>query len=662
MENKTARFELTLLLEESEQGMKGSLEYNGELFERASIEQMMESYRMLLAALVDNPEQRLQDLPLLASPLAFPPEDEIPANALYELFASQVERSPDATALVYEGKSYTYRELSCKIERVAQHLLAMGIQAGSYIGLVLERSLAAVIAMLAILRAGCSSVPLEEKPPFSQRAGMPSIRCVICEQAMRGHFSDIPCLCIDELIAPPAPLPVQEREKTDILAWYPSLDQTQSQLCRFLQHAVQHGWGKRAVSMGVWSLHSSPTFLYELLLPLTGGGTAWLVPEAYRFPGKTYCEWLATHQITGAYLPEHFLPALLRLSRQGYLCPLQLLLTQSRTFPEQKLQELQQRLPGIEIIHGYGVAGTWQTLYVLDATKPPRRCTPIGYPLVPLLLLDQQKQQVPLGAIGEIYVAGERSETAVMIAGTRFSQTGDRARVLPDGRLELIGPEIQVRNERFSFAAVATLLMEHREVYQAVIVVREKQRLVVYVVPEKEAEWATLKPALQAILQEYIPVSFGPVSLVLLEDVPLDSDGAVCYEALPQEEEACSQGVEAAPRTHLEKEIAAIWCRLLQVEQISIHDNFFDRGGHSLLMIRLHNEIQSLLKLPIAVLDLLKYSTIRELAVFLQECQEKQQEQEEEQQIATRAERQNEALQKRKALMKERRQHDGTLP
>ncbi|HEU5378874.1 MAG TPA: phosphopantetheine-binding protein, partial [Ktedonobacteraceae bacterium] len=286
---------------------------------------------------------------------------------------------------------------------------------------------------------------------------------------------------------------------------------------------------------------------------------------------------------------------------------------------------------------------------------------------------------------GEIYLAGTETArdsyagSAAMAErflvspfdtrGEHLYKTGDYARYLPDGKLELVGRTrqfVEIQGLRIWPDEIAAVLMAHPDVHQAVVLARENvpgnKRLVAYVVPEAEAEVARVRTNLQSFIKEQLPTACAPSVLVILENMPLDRHGVVISTALPESDGEQTDGpsAKAAPGSKLESDIAAVWRHILKIEHVGVEDNFFDRGGHSLLMIRLHNELQSSLKLDISILDLFKYPTIRSLAKYIQQEQPEQQLQVEAQQIYSRTDRQKEALQRQKMLMKERRKSYGT--
>lgn len=743
MKSKTTRFDLALLLGESEQGLSGLLEYNGYLFDEISMAQMMENYQALLEALVADPEQRIWDLPLLGvqpesvaldppwwSLLDAPSGSELQQDSrvgqerpsLYERFALQVERMPLAQALVYGSEQLSYRELHERASHLAELLQEQGVTSGTPVGLALERSLDQVVGLLAILKIGGIFVPLEKEEPWEALIEEVGMRVVLTRKEMAAPLqqSGLVCLCIEKDAAvrlscqvalpasnsTPAPFvrPANRAETRDACAFLPRLAglsasesvggyQYDEQVGAFLDYARQQDWGSRTTAGSVWSLLSSAHFVYELFLPLVSGKTAHLVPEERRLAGQDWSAWLAEQQVTSAYVPALLLPALLRRAREGQLSHLRLLLIQAETYPQQRLAELQEYLPEMLICNGYGSPeiGMWTTLYPLQQISASRCVPPIGRPYgnTRLLLLDRFLHAVPRGVHGEVYVeqtgavrsieSGEKRFQANPLApiDSQIYKTGAWARLLPDGNLELLGLEeqsLRVHGLQVWPAECAALLAAQPGVYQAVALVQVraegKRELVAYVVPEPGNEASSLQTTLELLLKEEVPISCAPSALLILEQLPLTRHGLLDVSALPSPSSQNAR-TEAPPVSSLERDLLAIWRKLLNLENIGVQDNFFDRGGHSLLLIRLHNEIQSSLKLNISILDLFRYPTIRTQATYIQHEQNKEKDGLEEQissqeqhntteQIDSRVERQKKALLRQQALIKERRRSHGT--
>ncbi|HET8844284.1 MAG TPA: AMP-binding protein, partial [Ktedonobacteraceae bacterium] len=500
MENKVARFDLTLLLGESEQGLGGSLEYNSCLFDDISIEQMMENYQVLLEALVADPEQRVWDLPLHSAqpePVrsdgdalsGFGSQVEGKSQTqfdLYERFELQVRRTPLSPALVCGSEQLSYQELHERASLLAEKLHEQGVGSGTPVGLALERSLDQIVGLLAVLKGGGIVVPLVEEELRDALIDEACVRIALTRKDEAKFFRQrgLLCLCLEkgadfshtlQALLPasegaPSPFeqPASEGQSSRAFAFLPRLVdpstegpvgayQAYEQVGTFLDHALQQGWGSRITAGSVWSLLSSTHFIYELFLPLLAGGMAYLVPEERRLEGVAYSAWLSEQQITSAYVPALLLPALLRSARAGHLSLLRLLLTQAQAYPEQCLVELQEHLPEVLICNGYGSSdtGMWRTLYTLRPLSEPHRVTPVGRPYGSdqVLLLDTFLHPVPRGVIGELYIkqaeadlrdntdSKARSSPAHTfdLEGGRLSRTGAYARLLLDGNLELIG-------------------------------------------------------------------------------------------------------------------------------------------------------------------------------------------------------------------------------
>jgi long-subunit acyl-CoA synthetase (AMP-forming) len=325
--------------------------------------------------------------------------------------------------------------------------------------------------------------------------------------------------------------------------------------------------------------------------------------------------------------------------------------------PEPLLSTISKNVPGLRIINGYGPteATICATLYNVPASLAPKRNTPIGRAVqnLQIYLLDSYGQLVPLGVPGEIYIGGVgvahgylnrpdlTSERFIADpfnpqAGTRLYKTGDLARYLPDGNLEFLGRidhQVKIRGFRIELGEVESVLGQHPAVDEVVVIAREDvpgdKRLMAYVVASHEPTPTVSK--LRSFLKEKLPDYMIPSAFVLLELLPLTPNGKVDRRALPAPERSRSEleAVYVAPQSEVEQIIAEVWQQVLRIERVGLHDNFFDLGGHSLLLIQINKKFQEFFKKEIPIADMFRYPTIKALAdhltqeengqVFLQE-------------------------------------------
>jgi amino acid adenylation domain-containing protein len=391
---------------------------------------------------------------------------------------------------------------------------------------------------------------------------------------------------------------------------------------------------------------SSPTFdasLWDMSLALFSGATLCLVPREEIMPGPPLLHTLQDQGITIASfppsvlacLPDTPLPTLHTLILGGEACPTDLVARWA---------------PGRRLFNVYGPTECTICATIAACANDGQR-PPIGAPIAntEAYVLDAQGQPVPVGVVGELYLGGVgvargylgqpaltrerfvahpfRSEE-----GARLYRTGDLVRFHPDGQLEFVGrrdEQVKVHGVRIEPGEIEPVLREHPLVRDTVVVARvldgeqapEQTSLVAYLVPHHSAPDPS---ELREFLQCRLPSPMIPTVFVEIERLPLTSNGKVDRRALPappprRAGQNRTSGTNGTPRTTLQQAIAAIWQRVLHLEQVNLHDNFFDLGGHSLHLGQVYSEVQAMTGKTIAIVDLFRYPTIASLSRFLSE-------------------------------------------
>jgi amino acid adenylation domain-containing protein len=404
--------------------------------------------------------------------------------------------------------------------------------------------------------------------------------------------------------------------------------------------------------------------LFEIVMALLSGATLYLAPKEALLPGPALLQLLRDRAITTvtlspsvlAALPVENLPALRTIIVAGEAC----------------LPELAARwATGRQFLNAYGPTETtiWATTYERTDDR-----LPIGRPIAntTLYLLDNQLQPVPIGVPGELYISGvglargyhnqpeltterfvpnpfavssQRSAVSSdgstsdcqLATGDRMYKTGDLARYLPDGNVEYLGRadhQVKLRGFRIELGEIEAALMRHPAVREAVVLARTDtpghKRLVAYIVPnndrgtmnDEDSPSSLIVPRslfsseLRAFLQEQLPDYMVPAVIVALDTMPLTPNGKLDRAALPAPLDARPDLALAfvAPQTSIEQSIAALWRVALQIEQIGLHDNFFDLGGHSLLLAQIHSKVRLILNSDLSLVDMFKYPTVHLLA------------------------------------------------
>jgi amino acid adenylation domain-containing protein/non-ribosomal peptide synthase protein (TIGR01720 family) len=642
MTHRVAPFDLTMSATEVPGGLLATMEYKTDLFDAPTIARMAQSYRTLLESITRDPQQVISALPIMpdierqkvlrdwnATTAPYPSQ-----LCLHQLFEQQVEQTPEALAVVCDDEQLTYRHLNQRANQLAHLLQQHGIGPDALVGLYMERSAELLIGVLAILKAGGAYVPLDPSYPHQRLAFMlkdTNMPLLITQRALQEHFPSfggtLVCLEDDAALISQQPQDNPASSVTpDHLAYlmYTSGSTGQPNGVALAHRGVvsllTDFQRRQPIAPGDacswWTSSSFDVSVSEIFSAWLAGGTLHVIPELARLDGPALLEWLHRHQIRSAYLPPFLLADLEAwLHSNPTLLDLRRLLVGVEPIPEQLLLSISSQLPDLYILNGYGPTETTicSTLYHVTASGRPHGMTPIGKPVAntQIYLLDRHLQPVPVGAVGEVYIAGvglargylNRSQlTAERFLpnpfssqpGARLYSTGDLARYLPDGTLEFLGrrdSQVKLHGTRIELGEIEATLAQHPQVKQALVLLRRdprgNKRLITYLVPVKDP--APSPNELRAFLAQRLPNYLVPSAFVVRDSFPMTPSGKVDRRALPAPETLRPEYESALqePRTNTEQIVATIWQEVLGVEQVGVNDNFFELGGDSILCIQI---------------------------------------------------------------------------
>ncbi|MCP3958279.1 MAG: amino acid adenylation domain-containing protein [bacterium] len=675
-DNGGAMFDLTLYVGEHDGAGGGEhrgaleavLEYPTDLFDATTIDRLGHSYARLLEALATAPENRVSELPLLSAPerhlLTVEAADTavpLPEESLHEIFARRATEIPEAVALIHGEESLTYAELEARSNRLAHHLGASGVGQEAVVAICLERSPAMVEAILAVLKAGGAYMPLESSFPTRRLAMMlrdSGTRVVISRRALiesllTGSETDPKLVDLDadrEAIerSPEAEPAVASSDALAAYVIYTSgssgapkgvvgLHRGAVNRCRWMWRTHPFAPGEVACQKTV------PTFVdsvWEIFGPLLAGVPSVLVPEPVVADVEALARLLAARRVSRIVL----VPSLLRVLLETVDDPdrdlpaLRHWVVSGETLPPELARRFAAALPRARLLNLYGSSEVAADVTCEDLTSWASNApVPVGRPIAntAVHLVDRRLRRLPLGARGELAVGGvglargyldRPALTAEKFVpdpwgelGGRLYLTGDRARVLADGRIELLGrldAQVKVRGFRIELGEVEATLASHPAVRQAVVVARRgadgDTRLVAYVVAEAGAA-TELPRALRAFLAGRLPDFMLPSAFTLLGELPLLVNGKVDRAALP-EPRTTAEAAFVAPRNPTEEVLAEIWREVLGVERLGVHDNFFRLGGHSLLATRVTSRLRRALGVEVAPRAVFEHPTVARLA------------------------------------------------
>ncbi|MFI7416490.1 amino acid adenylation domain-containing protein [Nonomuraea sp. NPDC049684] len=619
-----ASMDLSFDFTERDGGLAGSLAYNTSLYGPDTAERMTAHLVRLLAGIAAAPGRPLAGVPLLGRAeqrlltSLWPGTGAGPEPlTVTRLFAEQVAARPEAEAVVCAGRSLSYGELDERADRLARLLAARGAGPERYVAVALPRSLDMVVAVLAVLKAGAAYLPVDVGQPAARIAAMVGdtrpVLAVATGESASALPAGLPYVEPDDPApaGPPTGVPVPAaRPENPAYVIYTSgstgrpkavvvTHEGVHDMVRLQRERMDAGPGARVLQFASLSFDGA---FWELVLALLSGGTLVVAADDERPPGAPLAGLIARERVTHltlpptalATLPEDGVPRGAVVVVAGETCPPELVRAWS---------------PGRRVFNGYGPTETMvgatlsEPLTPADADPGP---VPIGrpFPSIRAYVLDERLRPAPIGVPGELYLGGTRLARGYLnrpgltggrfVAdpygppGSRMYRTGDRARWLANGRLEHAGrtdDQVKLRGFRIEPGEVEAALAGQPSVVAAAVAVKEDangtRRLVGYVVPaEGGADPAGLREALRRRLPEHMV----PTAFMLLPALPLTHSGKVDRRALPAPTGARHSGEEyAEPRTPAERALAEVWARVLGVERVGVHDNFFDLGGDSIL-------------------------------------------------------------------------------
>ncbi|AUS99564.1 non-ribosomal peptide synthetase [Nostoc sp. CENA543] len=662
-DNGTAKFDLTLFMEETAAGIVGTFEYSTDLFEADTIQRMAQHLQILLAGIISDSQQQLWELPLLSeaekTQLATWNNTQVayPQECIHELFVAQVERTPDAVAVVCGAEKLTYKELNQRANQLAHYLQKLGVGKEVLVGICVERSLDTIVGLLGILKAGGAYLPLDPAYPQQRLAFMladAGVSFVICHESFVDRFDKMTVVCIDtewHQIAQTSQENPVSGTTAENLAYviYTSgstgkpkgvLGLHQGAVNRFHWMWETYPFTEGEVCCQKTSLNFVDS-VWEIFGALLQGVKTVIIGDRTVKDPQQFIATLAQHDVTRLVL----VPSLLRVlldSRdlQARLPKLKLWVTSGEALSIDLLQQFRQTLPDSTLLNLYGSSEVSAdvTCYSITPPEPLPERVAIGRAIAntQIHLLDQYLQPVPIGVTGEVYVSGAglargyihqpelTADKFISKAGITLYKTGDLARYLADGNLEFLGRidnQVKLRGFRVELGEIAAILRQYPKIKEAVVVVKEEQQqLIAYVVSEDKE---VIISELQNLLKEKLPAYMLPSVFVILETLPLLPNGKVDYQSLPIPGGVRPQLEQQLqlPQTEAEKTIAEIWGEVLQLDEVGIHDNFFELGGHSLLLIQVHSKLQEVFQRDFALVEMFQYPTISQLAIFFSQEQ-----------------------------------------
>nr|WP_256589251.1 non-ribosomal peptide synthetase [Pseudomonas sp. IB20]MCV2228159.1 amino acid adenylation domain-containing protein [Pseudomonas sp. AU10] len=650
--SQTAQFDLSLDTQASADGIWATLTYATDLFEPAMLQRMLGHWQNILQGMLDDPQQRVSQLPMLdrtEQRVALQDwnatEQGYTQQPVHQLIEAQAQRTPHAQALVFAEQRLTYAELNRRANRLAHCLMAAGVGPDVLVGVAVERSIEMVVGLLAVLKAGGAYVPLDPEYPRERLAYMlqdsgvkllltqahlleqlpisPGLEClVVGESGFEGYSDTNPGIALSG------------ENLAYMIYTSGSTGQPKGAGNRHLALTNRLCWMQQAYALSASDtvLQKTPfsfdVSVWEFFWPLmTGASLVVAAPGDHRDPARLVAL-INAERVTTLHFVPSMLQAFLQDTTVGTCQTLQRIVCSGEALPVDAQQQVFTKLPQAALYNLYG-----PTEAAIDVTHwvcvdEGRDTVPIGQPIANLrtYVLDADLQAVAVGVAGELYLGGiglargyhrrpgltaERFIASPFKSGERLYRTGDRVCQRADGVIEYLGRldhQVKLRGLRIELGEIEARILEHPQVQEASVQVIDGKQLVGYLVLQAPSEhW---RASLSAYLLAHLPDYMVPAQWVLLAQMPLSPNGKLDRKALPRPGADQRERAYQAPQSPLEQRLAIIWSEVLGVEQVGLNDNFFELGGHSLLVLMLKERIRKATGTLLSVSQLMLNPTV----------------------------------------------------
>ncbi|THC44760.1 non-ribosomal peptide synthetase [Streptomyces sp. A1499] len=657
-----ARFDLELQAFDTDGGLTGWFEYDRDLFDEETVVRLAGHFRHLVEQIVARPDAPVHDLDLMDGPERRRLLEELndtgrqwPDGLVHECVERQARRTPDAEAVRCAGASLTYAELNERANRLAHLLRGRGVGRDVLVGVAMERSLELIVALLAVLKAGGAYVPLDTAlPPARLAAIVEDARppVVLTHDGPQGRLPalDCPVLRMEDLageLAAHSPDDPDAGVAGDDLAYviFTSGSTGRPKGVMNVHSALRNRllWMQDAYGLDVDDrvLQKTPfsfdVSVWEFFWPLMSGAVLVMARPGGHRDTAYLADTIAAERITTI----HFVPSMLRLflsEPPGRSASLRRVFCSG----EELTRDLHDRFLALHTAELHNLYGPTEAAIDVTAWRcrpqDDPRPVPIGRPIANtrMYVLDRHDRPVPAGVAGELCIGGlglargylgrpdltaERFTDDPFVPGARIYRTGDLARRRADGALEFLGRldhQVKLRGQRLEPGEIEAVLTRHAAVREAVVIAHEPApgdvRLAAYVTSAASA--APGAAELTAHLREHLPQYMVPASFTVLEALPLTPSGKTDRKALPAPRTGRPDlGTRfVAPGAGLQQTLAGMWRELLGVERVGLRDNFFDLGGHSLLMAEFRTALATVLGHELTMVELFQHPTVESLA------------------------------------------------
>ncbi len=663
--NNTAKYDLTLTMNESGTSLVGSFEYNTDIYDRSTILRMIRHFKMILQQVCEDQERTIAEIELLDEADKQKLFDEwnrtespFPSDrCVHRWFEQIAQKHGDEIALIFqaeaegETQSLSYREMNAKANQLAHYLVKNGVKAEDAVGISMNRSLNMAISMMAVLKAGAAYVPIDPTYPKQRIEYMirdSGLSLLLSEKTLEPIFSktDIRILVLDELwpeisnfVATNPDINLQPENLAYIIYTSGSTGKPKGtllhhrgacNLAALQQNAFKVGPGSRILQFASLSFDAAT---WEFLMAMLSGSTLVLSSAETIASGQELVKFISELKITTVTLP----PSVLAVLPGEDLPALKTIITAGEAVSGELVAEWSE---GRRFFNAYGPTETTVCASIHECKGSYPAGPPIGKPNpnFKLYVLDQYMKATPIGVPGELCVSGvglargyhqQPELTAVKFIpnpfakekGQRLYRTGDLVRWLPDGNIEFLGridQQIKIRGFRVELGEIESVLSKYPGILDQRVLVHEdrkkNKRIVAYITVDQNVtvDVAEVKTFIRRQLPDYMT----PSVIMVLDEFPLTPNGKIDRNALPAPEFS-RDGLQVefiAPRNATEETLVAIVKELLAVEKVGVNDNFFELGGHSLLATQFMSRVKEAFNIELPLKTLFEKPTVAGIA------------------------------------------------
>ncbi|MFZ2538548.1 MAG: amino acid adenylation domain-containing protein, partial [Oscillospiraceae bacterium] len=659
----SADYDLTLSIWEETEVTKLAWQYNIDLFEEETIRKMSGHFLTLLEGAIDNPNQSIQDLSLLTKEESVEilcewnqtEKDYTKEIGFHELFESQAEENSTALAVKYKDLKLSYEQLNVRANQMAHYLRSIGVGTETMVGISIPPSLDMVVALMGILKAGGTYLPLDIHFPTERLKYMvedSGCKMILTMSNLKNEFETfkVQKLLVDQLeniiLQHPTtnPTPIVSSENLAYVIYTSGstgkpkgVEITHGSVTNFLKSMAQRpGLTSQDILLAVTTLSFDISVL-EVFLPLTVGATLVLIDHETSVDGTQLASILDSEKITIMQATPATWQVLVNAGWSGtkglkVLCGGEAL---SSKLSEQILT----RCGSLWNMYGPTETTIWSSVHEITQENPDIY---IGKPIdnTQFYILNAQLRPVPVGVIGNLYIGGDGlargyhnrpditaerfiSNPFDKKLGAQIYNTGDLARYRKNGIIEYVGRsdfQVKIHGFRIELGEIESALMKIPQIKQAIVMVREDtqedKRIVGYYLTNSTK--TNLDQSIRELLKEFLPEYMLPSALVKLDAFPLTPNGKINRKALPIPDYGQMRSQYVEPESEIEIILAGIWSALLKVNPVSAKDSFFELGGHSLLATQLISRIKDRFEVKLPIKAVFQYPTLSDMSMQIE--------------------------------------------